>query len=144
MSYLSKLYQIILDRAVNTPGHGNDVVDGFNAFTKRYLDTCLRMRSTPEKDNIDNKRMRVEAMTDKGEVSFAKECNRLLDLRDEIGTNCDKKHAKREAKARLKHKYYWIHKEEDTLFNVMKAVYKILNNKDKVSIKHFYHIIYDP
>ena len=29
------------------------------------------MRSTPEKDNIDSKRMRVEAMTEKGEVSFA-------------------------------------------------------------------------
>ena len=26
----------------------------------------------------------------------------------------------------------------------MKAVYKILNNKDKVSIKHFYHIRCDP
>ena len=26
----------------------------------------------------------------------------------------------------------------------MKAVYKILNNKDKLSIKHFYHIRCDP
>ena len=68
------------------------------------------MRSTPEKDKIDSNRMRVEAMTDKGEVSFAEECKRLLDLRDEIGTKGNKKHAKREAKARLKKKYYWIHK----------------------------------
>ena len=74
--------------------------------------------------------MRVEAMAEKGEVSFSKECKRLLDLCDEIGTKGDQKHAKREAKARLKHKYYWTHKEEDTLFNGMKAVYKILNNKD--------------
>ena len=43
--------------------------------------------------------MRVESMTEKGEVSFAEECKRLLDLRDEIGTKGDKKHAKREAKA---------------------------------------------
>ena len=49
-------------------------------------------------------------MTDKGEVSFAEECKRLLDLHDEIGTKGNKKHAKREAKARLKKKYYWIHK----------------------------------
>ena len=69
------------------------------------------MRSTPEKDKIDSKRMRVEAMTEKGEVSFAEECKRLLGLRDEIGTKGDKKHEKREAKARLKQKYYWIHKE---------------------------------
>ena len=79
-------------------------------------------------------------MTEKGEVSFAQECKRLLDLCDEIGTKGDKKHAKRESKVRLKQKYYWVHKEEDTLFNGMKAVYKIPNNEDKVSMKHFYHI----
>ena len=63
MSYLSTSYQIILDRAVDTPGHGKDVVDGFNSVQKRYLATCLRMRSTPEKYKIDSNRMRVEAMT---------------------------------------------------------------------------------
>ena len=115
MSYLSKSYQIVLDRAVDTPGHGKDVVDGFNAVQKRYLATCLRMRSTPEKYKNENKRMIVETKTEKGEVSFSEDCNRLLDLRDEIGTKGDKKHAKREAKARLNHKYYWVHKEEDTL-----------------------------
>ena len=62
------------------------------------------MHSTPEKDKVDIKRMRVETMTDKGEVSFAEEFKRLLDLCDEIGNKGDKKHAKREAKARLKHK----------------------------------------
>ena len=66
MSYLSTLYQIVLDRAVDTPGHGKDVVDGFNAVQKQYLATCLRMRSAPEKDKIDSKCMRVEAMTEKG------------------------------------------------------------------------------
>ena len=73
MSYLSTSYQIVPDRAVDTPGHGKNVVDGFNAVQKQYLAPCLRMRSTPEKDKIDSKRMRVESMTDKGEVSFAKE-----------------------------------------------------------------------
>ena len=71
MSYLSKPYQIVLDRAVDTPGHGKDVVDGFYVVQKRYLTTFFRMRSTPEKDKIDSKRMRVEAMTETGEVSFA-------------------------------------------------------------------------
>ena len=94
------------------------------------------MHITPEKDKIDSKCVCVKAMTEKGEVSFVEECKRLLGLRDEIGTKGDKKHAKREAKARLNHKYYWVHKEEDTLFNGMKAVYKILNNKDKVTMKH--------
>ena len=71
MSYLSTSYQIVLDRAVDIPGHGKDVVDGFNAVQKRYLASCLRMRSTPEKHKIDSKCMRVEAMTEKGEVRFA-------------------------------------------------------------------------
>ena len=106
MSFLSKSYKIVLDRTVDTPGHGKYIVDGFNAVQKRYLATCLRMRSTTEKDNIDSKRMHVDAITDKGEVIFAKECKRLLDIRDEIGTKGDKKHAKCDAKARLKHKYY--------------------------------------
>ena len=72
MSYLSTSYQIVLDRAVDTPGNEKDVGDDFNAAQKRYLATCFRMRSTPEKDNIDSKRMPVEAMTEKGEVSFSK------------------------------------------------------------------------
>ena len=119
-------------------------MDGFNDVHKRYLATCLRMRSTPEKDKIESNHMRVEAMTEMGEVSFDEECKHLLDLRDEIGTKGDKKHATREAKERSKHKYYWIHKEEYTLFNGMKAVYKILNNQDTVSMKHFYHIRWYP
>ena len=104
MSYLSKSYQIIIDRAVDTPGHGKYVADGFNAVHKRYLATFLRMHSTPEKDKIDSKPMRVEDTTEKGELIFAEECKRLLDLCDEIGTKGDKKHAKREANARLNHK----------------------------------------
>ena len=47
-------------------------MDGFNAVQKLYLATCLRVRSTPEKHKNDSKRMHVEAMTEKGEVSFAK------------------------------------------------------------------------
>ena len=34
MSYLSKSYQIVLDRAVYTPGYGKDLVGGFNTVQK--------------------------------------------------------------------------------------------------------------
>ena len=97
------------------------------------------MRSMPEVDMIDSKHIHVDAMTEKGEVTFAKECKRLLDLCDEIGTKSDKKHAKHKAKALLRHKYYRVHKEEEIIFNSTKSVYKILNNQDKVTMKHFYH-----
>ena len=71
MSYLSKSYQIVLDRIVDRPGHGKYVVDGFIAVQKRYLATCLIMHSTPGKDRIYSKRMHVDAITEKGEVIFA-------------------------------------------------------------------------
>ena len=35
MSYLSISYQIVPDRALYIPGHGKDIVDGFNAVQKR-------------------------------------------------------------------------------------------------------------
>ena len=73
-------------------------MDGFNAVHKRYLATCFIIRSTHKVDKIDSKRMHVDAMTEKEEVSFTKECKRLLDLCDEIITKGDKKHTKREAK----------------------------------------------
>ena len=48
------------------------MVDGFNAVQKGQLSTCLRMRSTPEVDKIDGKRMRIDSMKEKGEVIFSK------------------------------------------------------------------------
>ena len=47
--------------------------------------------------------MHIDAMIEKGEVRFAKECKSLLDICDEIGNKGDKKHVKLEAKARLNH-----------------------------------------
>ena len=112
MSSLSKSYQIVLDKAVDTPGHGKYVVDGFNAVQELYLATSFRMCSTPKVDNIGSKRMRVHAITKKWEVNFNKECKRLLEFCDEIGTKGDKKNAKLQAKERLKHKTNWLHKKK--------------------------------
>ena len=37
MTVLSSSYGIIMDRVINAPGHGNNVVYGLNAEDKRYL-----------------------------------------------------------------------------------------------------------
>ena len=37
MTVLSYSYGIIMDHAINAPGHGNNVVDGLNAMDKIYL-----------------------------------------------------------------------------------------------------------
>ena len=71
MSFISKSYQIVLDRAVGTLGHGKYAVGGFNAVQKQYLATCLIMCSTTEVENIDSKHMRFYSMTKKVEVSCA-------------------------------------------------------------------------
>ena len=55
------------------------------------------MRITPEVNNIDSKRMRVDTMTQKGEVNFSEECKSSLYLYDKVGTKRDNKHAKHEA-----------------------------------------------
>eukprot|EP00978_Attheya_sp_CCMP212_P013622 scaffold34204_cov39-Attheya_sp.AAC.5 len=53
----------------DTPGHGKDVVDGFNAVQKRILQTCLRKTSMPEvHDNVNSSDpMNIHSMTEKGE-----------------------------------------------------------------------------
>eukprot|EP00978_Attheya_sp_CCMP212_P032801 scaffold129609_cov69-Attheya_sp.AAC.2 len=134
----------VIDRAVDTPGHGKDVVDGFNAVQKRFLTTCLRKTSKPEVHDTENDsdRMQKNSMTEKGEVSFAVECSRLLINRDSVGTTGDKK---REAKARLKGTFYHVHDYENFLYNGIKATYKIVDNRDNnVKLKEFYHIRCDP
>ena len=37
MTLLSYLYGIIIDREINVPGHGNNIVYGLSATDKRYL-----------------------------------------------------------------------------------------------------------
>ena len=69
--FLSKSYKVVLDVAVDTPGHGKDVVGGFDTVQKQYLATCLRIRSTPEVYKIDNNCILADTMTKKGEVSFS-------------------------------------------------------------------------
>ena len=77
------------------------------------------MSCTPKVDNVDDsKRIRFYAITEKVELSFAEEFNHLLDLCDKTVIKGDKKYLKLETKSNLEHKYYWVHKEEDTFSTV--------------------------
>ena len=66
MFFLSKSYKFFLDRAIDPPGYGKYIVDGFNDVQKQHLATCFMMHSTPEVYRIDSKCMRVDAMKQKG------------------------------------------------------------------------------
>ena len=68
------------------------------------------MGITPKVKMIDSQSIFVDAVTEKGEVSFAEYFKRLLDLLDEVVTKDNKRHSKHELKSGLKHKYYWLHK----------------------------------
>jgi hypothetical protein len=144
LSYLSVTYSISIDRAIDAPGHGKDVVDGLNATLKRFLGTCLRMTNMPEVHRGDGKRMNIHSMTDEGESSFAEECRRLLENRDKIGMHSDKKHAKREANAKVKKQFYHVHNEEDLKFNDVSVKYRFIDPSANVKMRDLYHIRCDP
>ena len=107
--FFIKILYIFFNISVDKPGHGKDVLDGFNAIQKQYLATCLRIHSTSLKFFFDSNRIRVDAKTKKGEVSFSGKRKSILDIRDKISTKGDNKHVKRKSNSRLKHKYYWLH-----------------------------------
>ena len=43
MNLLSYSYSFIIHRAINTPGHGNNVVDGLNATDNRCLNEQMEL-----------------------------------------------------------------------------------------------------
>jgi hypothetical protein len=69
MSMLAIQFAIIIDRAVGAPGHGKDEVDGLNAVDKRYLQTKMRVVTTPgEEDPQEDWKMRAYAMVENRKI----------------------------------------------------------------------------
>ena len=54
MTVLSSLYGIMVDRAINRPVHGNNVVDGLNATKKRYFKEQMKIIGRLEVNNTSN------------------------------------------------------------------------------------------
>ena len=51
LSIISANFNVIVDRMIEVPGHGKDVVDGINFCDKRYLIGEMCMIGTPEVDD---------------------------------------------------------------------------------------------
>ena len=51
LSLLSLSFNVVIDRAIGTPGHGKDIIDGLNAVTKCFLQKQFCMTGTPEADS---------------------------------------------------------------------------------------------
>ena len=54
ITVLSSLCGIIIDRAINAPGHGKNVVDGFNATAIFYLKGEMELIGKLESNNTTN------------------------------------------------------------------------------------------
>ena len=70
MTVLSSLYGIIMDRSINSPGNGNDIVDVLNATDKRYLKEQMELLGKLEINNTSNIVILTSASKD-GSVNFA-------------------------------------------------------------------------
>ena len=73
LSVLARKYEIIIDRAVDAPGHGKGVVDGIQGCEKNFI---RRKMCTINKNGQESAQNRMEAalISDDTPTSFAKEC----------------------------------------------------------------------
>ena len=100
-------FQVTIDRQVDAPGHGKDVVDGLNAqdkvFLRKHMITSCAA-SEPSKD--PNAKVKMNAAVVDGEnkaISFAKQCVNICSQEArKMGVISHKKLNKREDKKKMK------------------------------------------
>ena len=74
---LSSSYGIIMDRAINTPGHGNNVVDRLNSKGKPYLKGKIELIGKLGGNDTSNIVMLTSASKDVS-VKFLDQCIHIL------------------------------------------------------------------
>lgn len=118
LSLLASKYGVTIDRAIGAPGHGKDVVDGLNATDKRYLKKMMCSIAKPEIDEEEGPKMKANSMQGGQLVSLAQECARLCSLQTRVSgvKGVGGKRAKRESEAKLQHRNYHVHKEDEVEF----------------------------
>ena len=72
MTVMSQFYSVIIDRGINAPGHGKEVVYGINAIDKRYIYQLMSNVQIPV-SNIFDHQMQMHTGNQKYDVSLAKE-----------------------------------------------------------------------
>ena len=77
MTVLSSSYGIIMDRAMNAPGHGKNVVDGLNATEKHYLKGGKELMVKLASNNTTNIEM-LPSASKYVSIKFAGQCLHIL------------------------------------------------------------------
>ena len=76
LSYLATEFEITIDRQIDAPGHGKDVVDGLNAKDKVYLRKAMITADKPNTtDSADNNKLKMDPAVVDGDnkaIGFAK------------------------------------------------------------------------
>ena len=54
MSVMSQCYSIIIGRGISAPGHGKEVIDGLNAFDKKYIYQLISTVQLPGSIRFDS------------------------------------------------------------------------------------------
>ena len=77
ITVLSSSYGIITDHAINSPGNGNNVVDGLNATEKRYLKVKMELIGKLRSKYTSNIGMLPSALKEVS-IEFADKCLHIL------------------------------------------------------------------
>ena len=86
MTVLSYLYGIILHRAINAPGHGNNVVDGLNGRDKCYLIQKIELIGKLESNNT-SKIVMLNILNNKEELNGIKGSTKTQKIESLLKTN---------------------------------------------------------
>ena len=87
-----------MDRAINTPGHGNNVVDGMNATDKRYLKGKMKLMGKLASNNTTNIGM-LPSASKYVSINFSDKCLHIINNKEILnGLKGSTKMQKRQSK----------------------------------------------
>ena len=118
-------FNCTIDRLVNAPAHGKQIVDVMNAVCKRYIKDCMRRITSPDDKDAElcNKfNSWLHDQNQKNDCSLAEQCVRLCNDKDrKNGVHCaGNKYRKRESEKKFKERHYFNTRAEECKYDGMK------------------------
>ena len=138
LSSLASEFDIIIDRLVDAPGHGKDVVDGMNAQDKVYLRHKMITATDPDqKDDSEQSEVKFDAALCDGEqkpISFAEQCVKICSAKSrKTGVESHKKSKKREGNKKVLERFYHLQKQDNVKYQHGKYKLKGLDRGEKMA-----------
>ena len=142
-------FQVAIDRQVDAPGHGKDVVDGLNAQDKVYLRKhMISSCAATEPRTGPNAKLKMDAAVVDGDnkaISFAKQCVELCSQKmRQMGVVSHKKLKKREDKKKMKQRFYHYQDFDEVEYKDSKFRLKGFEEGDHNGIMAHYNFRFDP